>query len=88
MTLAEEVTFINKGAILKELEQIPANSYLEIDVIKTKFLDYDIIEILEDFLLKAKNRSIDIMLISQRGNKKNPESIIAFFKTQPKLESK
>ena len=88
MTLAEEVTFINKGAILKELEQIPANSYLEIDVIKTKFLDYDIIEILEDFLLKAKNRSIDIMLISQRGNKKNPESIIAFFKTQPKLKSK
>jgi len=31
---------------------------LEINVKNTRFLDYDIIEILEDFLLKAKNRNI------------------------------
>lgn len=84
MTLAEEVTFINKGAILKELEQIATDSSLEIDVKKTRFLDYDIIEILEDFSLKAKNRNIDITLISERGNVKNPESIIEFFKLRPK----
>ena len=30
MTFAEEVTFINKGAILKELHSIPENSFLEI----------------------------------------------------------
>jgi MFS superfamily sulfate permease-like transporter len=84
MTLAEEVTFINKGAILKELDQIATDSSLEIDVKKTRFLDYDIIEILEDFSLKAKNRNIDITLISERGNVKNPESIIEFFKLRPK----
>src|SRR5690606_38836208 len=43
MTLAEEVTFINKGAILKELEKLPNNSFLELDVRKTRYLDYDII---------------------------------------------
>lgn len=80
MTLAEEVTFINKGAILKELEKIAADTELEIDVRKTRFLDYDIIEILEDFSLKAKNRSINITLISERGTVKNPESFIEFFK--------
>ena len=80
MTLAEEVTFINKGAILKELEHIDKDSALEIDVRKTRFLDYDIIEILEDFSLKAKNRSIDITLISERGTVKNPDSFIEFFK--------
>ena len=80
MTLAEEVTFINKGAILKELEHIDKDSALEIDVRKTRFLDYDIVEILEDFSLKAKNRSIDITLISERGTVKNPDSFIEFFK--------
>ena len=46
MTLAEEVTFFNKGAILKELDALPNNTSLEIDVRKTRFLDNDIIEIL------------------------------------------
>ena len=58
MTLAEEVTFFNKGAILKELDSLPENSYLELDVRKTRYLDNDIIEILEDFAHKAKNRNI------------------------------
>lgn len=79
MTLAEEVTFFNKGAILKELDSLPEDSYLELDVRKTRYLDNDIIEILEDFSTKAKNRNIDIKLISERGIVENPESYIAFF---------
>jgi len=81
MTLAEEVTFINKGAILVELDSIPENSFLELDVCTTKYLDNDIIEILEDFGLKARERSINIKLVSQRGVVENPESYIDFFKT-------
>ena len=84
MTLAEEVTFFNKGAILKELDKLPENTKLELDVTKTKYLDNDIIEILEDFAFKAKNRNIDIQLISEKGNVKNPESFIEFFKLSPK----
>ena len=84
LTLAEEVTFFNKGAILKELESIPENSFLEIDKLKTRYLDYDIIEILEDFRLKAKERNIDIKLYSKRGTIENPPSFIEFFKSDPK----
>ena len=84
MTLAEEVTFINKGAILKELDSLPEGTYLELDVMKTRYLDYDIIEILEDFSLKAKERNIDIKLISKRGVVENPPSYIEFFKQKPK----
>ena len=80
MTLAEEVTFFNKGAILKELDSLPENSYLELDVRKTRYLDNDIIEILEDFSEKAKNKHIEIKLISERGEVENPESYIQFFK--------
>ncbi|GLR19407.1 membrane protein [Portibacter lacus] len=84
MTLAEEVTFINKGAILKELDSLPRNTFLEIDLIKTRYLDYDIIEILEDFLYKAEERDIDIKLISKRGIVENPSSFIRFFNEKPK----
>lgn len=84
MTLAEEVTFFNKGAILKELDSLPRDTYLELDVRKTRYLDNDIIEILDDFAFKAKERNIDIRLISEQGIVENPESFIAFFKFRPK----
>lgn len=83
MTLAEEVTFFNKGAILKELDRVPENSFLEIDVRKTRYLDNDIIEILDDFAYKAKIRSINIKLTSERGVVENPPSYIEFFKLRP-----
>jgi MFS superfamily sulfate permease-like transporter len=84
MTLAEEVTFFNKGAILKELDNLPIDTYLELDVRKTRYLDNDIIEILEDFAFKATERNIDIKLISERGEFENPPSFIEFFKLRPK----
>jgi MFS superfamily sulfate permease-like transporter len=80
MTLAEEVTFFNKGAILKELDRLPKNSFLELDVRKTRYLDNDIIEILDDFAFKAKERNITINLVSERGTVENPPSYIEFFK--------
>ncbi len=84
MTLAEEVTFFNKGAILKELDSLPKETSLELDVRKTRYLDNDIVEILEDFAFKAKERNIDIKLISERGIIENPDSFIEFFKLRPK----
>ncbi|WP_047417298.1 SulP family inorganic anion transporter [Cellulophaga sp. Hel_I_12] len=84
MTLAEEVTFFNKGAILKELESLPRDTYLEIDLVNTRYLDNDIIEILEDFIFKAKERNIDLKLVSKRGVVENPTSFIEFFNEKPK----
>ena len=84
MALAEEVTFFNKGAILKELDSLPRDTYLELNLLKTRYLDYDIIEILEDFLIKARERNIDIQLVSKRGVVENPTSFVEFFRTRPK----
>ncbi|NET30869.1 MAG: SulP family inorganic anion transporter [Cyanothece sp. SIO1E1] len=86
MTLAEQVTFFHKGAILKELDNLPEDSYLELDVRKTRYLDNDIIEILDDFSYKAKIRNITIKLISERGTVVNPPSYLEFFRLTPKKE--
>ena len=83
MTLAEEVTFFNKGAILKELHKLPDNTQLELDVRKTKYLDNDILEILEDFAFKASERHINIKLISDKGTVNNPSSYMEFFEKTP-----
>ena len=84
MTLAEEVTFFNKGAILKELDSLPNDTYLELNLLKTRYLDNDVIEILDDFAHKAKERNIDIQLVSKRGVEENPPSFTEFFMTRPK----
>lgn len=84
MTLAEEVTFINKGAIIKELNKLESDSYLIMDVRKSRYLDNDIIEILDDFKIKAAEKNIDIEVISERGTIKNPDSYQQFFELEKK----
>lgn len=79
MTLAEEISFLNKGAILRELNALPKNSTLELDVRQTRTLDYDVLEILDEFAIQSKNRNINVKLISQRGQVENPQSYRAFF---------
>ena len=39
ISFAEEVTFINKEPVYRELERLPEQAQLELDVIKTKFLN-------------------------------------------------
>lgn len=84
MVLAEEVTFFNKGAILRELESIKEGTHLVLDVRRTRFLDHDIIEILDDFSEKAEKRNIHVTLKSERGIAENPKSYIEFFQLDKK----
>jgi MFS superfamily sulfate permease-like transporter len=79
MELAEEVTFLNKAAIQRELYSLPENTYLTLDVTKTKALDLDVLEILDDFSVTAEERNINIKLISERGTVENPHSYRKFF---------
>jgi len=83
MTFAEEVTFFNKAAILRELDSLAEGTKLTIDVRKTRYLDYDVIEILENFAGNARDRNIDIKLVSQQGTIANPPSYLEFFNLSP-----
>ncbi|MFV0346554.1 MAG: SulP family inorganic anion transporter [Bacteroidales bacterium] len=80
MTLSEELSFLNKGAILKELEAVEVGSLLTLDVRNTIRMNYDILEILDDFAFKAKERSIDIKVLSNTyGEVDNPDSFVEMF---------
>jgi MFS superfamily sulfate permease-like transporter len=80
MTFAEEVTFLNKGAIAKQLKSLPKDITLELDVRNSKYIDSDVIDILDDFVVQSKNKNITVHLLSERGNETNPQSYLEFFK--------
>ncbi|WP_221390475.1 SulP family inorganic anion transporter [Dyadobacter sp. NIV53] len=49
LVLSEEVTFLNKGSIGLTLDHIPENSTVIIDGSKSIDIDYDVLEIIQDF---------------------------------------
>jgi MFS superfamily sulfate permease-like transporter len=62
INLAEEVSFLNKGSILKELENLPANSTVLINAKQSKYIDYDVLEIIQNFAKTAKEKDINVIL--------------------------
>jgi MFS superfamily sulfate permease-like transporter len=63
MTLAEEVSFLNKVPIQQKLYSLPKNvEAIRIDGKQSKFIDKDVIEVLKDFEMNAVSKGIDIQL--------------------------
>jgi MFS superfamily sulfate permease-like transporter len=58
--LAEEVSFLNKGAILQLLKNIPNRSKVIIDGSSSKYIHNDIVEIIDDFQVNSRSRQINL----------------------------
>ncbi|MEZ5290703.1 MAG: hypothetical protein R2745_06450 [Vicinamibacterales bacterium] len=62
LTLSEDVSFLNKAAIMKTLAAIPAGATVEIDARRSMSIDYDVYEILKDFEQRASLLDIDLTI--------------------------
>jgi MFS superfamily sulfate permease-like transporter len=62
--LSEEVTFLNKGAIIRELSIVPNDSVVVIDTSKCVDIDHDVLEVIEDFRVNAKDRNIQLEVVA------------------------
>lgn len=78
ISFAEELSFLNKAKLQQELDLIPENTLLEMDIRNNKAIDYDVIDVLEDFLVKAKQKNINIQLLTKKGELNNPESFLEY----------
>ncbi len=58
--LRKDVSFLNKPIIKQKLEQISENAYVLIDASRADFIDKDVIEVIEDFLLHAHLKNITV----------------------------
>ncbi len=68
--LRKDVSFLNKPIIKNKLEEVPENSYVLIDASRADFIDKDIVEVIEDFLIHAplKNITVDLKTSSSRNH--------------------
>ncbi len=67
----KEVSFLNKAYLKGILEEIPDNTAVLIDATKSKFIDNDIIELVNDFIVNAETRNIRIYIKYENGNDSN-----------------
>lgn len=59
--LAEEVSFLNKASIRNTLDQIPEQSTLVIDASRTRYIDFDVLELIKEFRdIKAPLKGITV----------------------------
>ncbi|WP_317128956.1 SulP family inorganic anion transporter [Mangrovivirga cuniculi] len=79
--LSEEVSFLNKAAILKALNSVPDNSSIIVDATKTKVMDFDVQEILKDFRTTAGHKNIKYKVIGWPKDKPLKNSEKHFVKT-------
>ena len=79
ITLAEEVTFLNKAAIQKALYALPRRiNAITIDGSQSRFIDKDVIEVLDDFKQYALNagRSVELIGITNKKNVPNRQRFV------------
>ena len=65
--LSEHVSFLNKAHIKKTLEQLPHDSEVVIDATRSKYIDYDVFEIIEAYKIEAHRKNIKLSIENLRG---------------------
>ncbi|HHF0527024.1 TPA: SulP family inorganic anion transporter, partial [Legionella anisa] len=58
--LAEEVSFLNKGSIIHKFRKIPPKSMVIIDSSRSKYIDNDVQEVINNFSENAKTKEITV----------------------------
>lgn len=58
----KEVTFLNKAALKANLEKIPDNTSVLIDATKSEFIDNDIVDLVNDFIINAETRGVRVYI--------------------------
>src|SRR5688572_1871754 len=62
LKLSEHVSFLNKASIIMTLDEIPENSHVIIDGENSEKIDYDVLEAIQEFKVKAYEKNIKLEL--------------------------
>lgn len=70
LTFHKDVSFLNKALLRKLLAHVKPNSTLVIDASKSHFIDHDIVETIDDFLVAAPNHKISVEVCDIYGKER------------------
>lgn len=62
--LSEHVSFLNKASIVLTLEHLPGNSHVIIDGENSEYIDYDVLEAIQEFKKTAHERNIFVEILN------------------------
>ncbi len=72
LRLAEQVSFLSRGALLRELSAVPDGSHIVLDLSRTVAIDHDVLEILRDLEESAERRGLTVERIEGPGTVEAP----------------
>ncbi len=76
LTLAQEVSFLNKASIKATLENLPENATVIIDASQTEYIDFDVLDLIRDFYeTQAPTKNIKMSLVGFKNTYKVPSGI-------------
>jgi MFS superfamily sulfate permease-like transporter len=79
ITLAQEVSFLNKASIKETLNHLPPNSTVIIDASETEYIDFDVLDLITEFYqTKAAEKDIRVSLVGFRNTYKVPKTPFDF----------
>lgn len=58
----KDVSFLNKPIVKNKLEKVPEGSFVMIDASRADFIDKDVVEVIEDFMMHAPLKDIRVEL--------------------------
>lgn len=65
--LGKEVSFLNKASVMLMLEGLPKNSIVTLDGSKSNYIDFDVVEIIENFIAHAPLKNITVNVVGVDG---------------------
>ena len=68
--LQKDVSFLNKAPLMKQLADIPNGSKVIINAHKAQFIDHDIQELINDFILTSFDKNIEVTIEGYKYNLK------------------
>jgi len=86
LQLSEDVTFLNKANIQRALNVIPNGKKVIIDASKSIDIHQDVIDIIEEFKINAKERNIEVVVKEQKVKNTKTSSIKMFESTVKGLD--
>jgi MFS superfamily sulfate permease-like transporter len=67
MRFGKEVTFLNKASLKENLAEVKDNTSVLIDATKSEFIDDDIIDLINDFIINTESRNIRVYIKYKGG---------------------
>lgn len=74
IVLAQQVTFLNKASLLKSLNAIPDGEAVEIDARESVYVHADVVEIIDNFVVSATSRDINVVIYGLEHHQKGHPS--------------